>query len=66
MAYIHYNKELEKYRLFDDFPVMCKLCALDYLHLHDAFIDEKTEYENDTFKVIKTTLERVEEKIKFS
>ena len=58
MAYIYYNKELNKYRLFGSLPVMCKSCDLDYTHIQYAFRDKKTEYETDNLKIIKVTLER--------
>jgi hypothetical protein len=58
MAYIYLNKETAKYRLFGSLPVMCKECDLDYTHFQYAFRDNKTEYENDTLKIIKVALER--------
>lgn len=58
MAYIYYNKKIDKYRLFGSLPVMCEKCVLDYGKLQYAFRDNKTEYENDTLKIIKVTLER--------
>ena len=58
MAYIYYDKETAKYRLFGSLPVMCKACGLDYTHLQYAFRNNKTEYETDTLKIIKVTLER--------
>lgn len=58
MAYIYYNKKLDKYRLFGSLPVMCKRCDLDYTHIQYAFRDKKTEYENESVKIIKVELER--------
>ena len=58
MAYIYYNKELDRYRLFGSLPVMCETCELDYTHLQYAFRNNKTEYETDILKIIKVTLER--------
>ena len=58
MAYIYYNKELDKYRLFGSLPVMCEKCTLDYEKLQYAFRNKKTEYKTDTLKIIKATLER--------
>lgn len=58
MAYIYYNKELDKYRLFGSLPVMCEKCVLDYTHIQYAFRCKKTEYENESVKIIKGELER--------
>ena len=58
MAYIYYNKESGKHRLFGSLPVMCKTCELDYTYLQYAFRNNKTEYETETLKIIKVTLER--------
>jgi len=58
MAYIYYNKQLNKYRLFGSLPVMCKSCDLDYMHIQYAFRDKKTEYETESIKIIKLRLER--------
>lgn len=59
MAYIYYNKELDKYRLFGSLPVMCKNCDLDNSHLEYHFSRLKnTEYENEVVKIIKVSLER--------
>lgn len=59
MAYIYYNKELNKYRLFGSLPVMCKSCDLDNTNLEYHFSRLKhTEYENETVRIIKVSLER--------
>lgn len=58
MAYIYLNKETNRYRLFGSLPVICKSFNLDYRHIQYAFRDKKTEYETDTLKIIKVTLER--------
>lgn len=58
MAYIYYNKETNKYRLFGSLPVMCKACNIDYTHLQYSFRDGKTEYENEVVNIIKVSLER--------
>ena len=59
MAYIYYNKELNKYRLFGSLPIMCKKCDLDNTNLEYHFSRLKnTEYENETVRIIKVSLER--------
>lgn len=57
MAYIYYNKETNKYRLFGSLPVMCKEKNLNYKSMQYYFRDGE-EYENEEVKIIKQSLKR--------